>query len=216
MPVDGFVITHNSIVLPFVHEQHHNPVHHPSNEDSSHTECSQRQCLYRSEQPPVQIRIYGTGRLDNCRARKQVSNEYFDTCHDEFDQWSQFPCDDQYRLVHWCVKHILSRAAINELITNPTMVTISNLSPSHPSLERLNKMSYVIGIDSWTSSKVCYNDMADPKNLRNDDYLYCNPVECFVFLVQHPAFREHMLYGPAKELNDADEHIYSEVTSNNW
>jgi len=31
-----------------------------------------------------------------------------------------------------------------------------------------------------------------------------------------PAFREHMLYAPAKEFNGAEEQIYSEVKSGDW
>jgi hypothetical protein len=61
--------------------------------------------------------------------------------------------------------------------------------------------------------------LADPNNLRDDDYtrfFYRNPVECIEFLMQQPAFREHMLYAPAKEFNDAEEHIYSEVKSSAW
>ena len=77
-----------------------------------------------------------------------------------------------------------------------------------------------MGIDSWKSSKECYNRLADPSNLRND---YCtpfflhNPVECIELVMQQPAFREHMSYAPAKEFNDAEERIYSEVkSSDRW
>jgi len=80
-------------------------------------------------------------------------------------------------------------------------------------------MSYTMGIDSWISGKVCYNRLAYSNNLRDDDYtrfFYRNPVECIEFLMQQPGFREHMSYAPAKEFNDAEEHIYSEVKSSDW
>ena len=67
-------------------------------------------------------------------------------------------------------------------------------------------MSYAMGIDSWKSGKVRYNRLADPNNLHDDDYtrfFFRNPVECIEFLMQQPVFREHMLYAPAKEFNDA-------------
>jgi len=72
-------------------------------------------------------------------------------------------------------------------------------------------MSNAMGLDSWKSGKVCYNRLADPNNLHADDYtcfFYRNPVECIEFLMQQPAFREHMSYAPAKEFNDAEERIY--------
>jgi hypothetical protein len=61
--------------------------------------------------------------------------------------------------------------------------------------------------------------MADPNNLHDDDYtqFFCrNPVEFIDFLMQQPTLREHMSYASAKELNDAEEHIHSEVKSNDW
>jgi hypothetical protein len=61
--------------------------------------------------------------------------------------------------------------------------------------------------------------LADPNNLRNDYYtrfFYRNPVECIEFLMQQPTFREHMSDAPAKEFNDTEERIYSEVKSSDW
>jgi len=80
-------------------------------------------------------------------------------------------------------------------------------------------MSYMMGIDSWKCGKVCYNCLANPNNLRDDDYtpfFYWNPVECIEFVMKQPALREHMLYAPTKEFNDAEERIYSEVKSSDW
>jgi len=80
-------------------------------------------------------------------------------------------------------------------------------------------MSCILGINSWKSGKVCYNHLSDPNNFRDDDYtfwFYRNPVECIEFLMQQPAFREHLSSAPAKELNEAEERIYSEVKSSNW
>jgi len=34
--------------------------------------------------------------------------------------------------------------------------------------------------------------------------------------MQLAAFKEYMSYAPAKEFNDTDEHIYSEVKSSDW
>jgi hypothetical protein len=219
LPDDGFAIEHNSIRLPFVHEQHHNPFLHPSDYDSSDTEADSENACIDPEQPPVQIHICGTPHLDHRLAGKPISNEYFNVFNNEIDLWSPFSGEEEYRLVHWCVKHNLSRAAINERFRNTTMATVSNFTLSHTLFKRSNEMSYTMCIDSWKSGKVCYNRLADPSNLRDDDYthfFYRNPVECILFLMQRPAFREHMLYAPAKEFNDAEECIYSEVKSSDW
>jgi len=80
-------------------------------------------------------------------------------------------------------------------------------------------MSYAIGIDSWKWGNLCSNCFADPNNLGVDDYthfFYRNPVECMELIIQQPAFWERRLYAPAKEFNEAGEHIYSEVESSDW
>jgi len=76
-----------------------------------------------------------------------------------------------------------------------------------------------MGADCWKLGKVCDNELTNPNNLRDDDYTHCfyrNPVECIEFPMQQPAFREHMLYAPAEEFNDAEECIYSVVKSSDW
>jgi hypothetical protein len=96
------------------------------------------------------------------------------------------------------------------------MATVSYFTSSHTVFKRLNEMSYATGIDCWTSGKVCNNRFADQNNLRDDGYtrfFYRNPVECIELLMQKLALREHMSYAPAKEFNDAEERIYSEVKS---
>jgi hypothetical protein len=68
-------------------------------------------------------------------------------------------------------------------------------------------MSDTIGVNSWKSGKVCDNRLADSNNLRDNNYthfFYRHSVECIEFIMQQPAFREHMLYTPAKEFNDAE------------
>jgi len=194
-------------------------VSHTSDYHPSDTEAHRENACIDPEQHPVRPRIYGTTHFDNCLAGRPVGNEYFDIVEGEIEIWSPLTCEEEYQLAHWCIKHNLSRAAINELFRNPTMATVSNLTLSHTSFKGLNEMSYPMGIDSWKSGTLCYNRLADPNNLRDDDYIrfiHRNPVQSIEFLMQQPAFRETMSYAPAKEFNDAEERIYSEVKSSDW
>jgi len=219
LPDNGSAIEHDSILLPFVDELHHDPVHHPSDNVSSHTEADSENASVDPEQPPVLPGIYGTRLFHNHRAGKPWGNEYFNIFDDEIDPCSPFFCEEEYRFVYWCVNHNSSRAAITTRFRNLMMTTVSNFTLSHTSFEKLNDMSYLMGIDSWKSGKVCYNCFADPNHLCNDDYthfFYCNPVESIEVLMQQPAFWEHMSYAPAKEFNDAAERIYWEVKSSDW
>jgi len=140
-PDDGFAIEHNSILLPFILEPHRNPVLPLSDYDSSDTEANSGNVCIDPEQPPVRTCINGTPHLDNRPVGKPISNKYFDILEDEIDLQSPFSWEEEYRLVHCCVKQNLSRAAINGVLRNPTMATISNFSSSHTSFKRLNEIS---------------------------------------------------------------------------
>jgi hypothetical protein len=187
LPDDGFVIKHDSILLPFVHEPHYGLFLHPSDHYSSDTEADSEMGCIDSEQPPVLTHICRTPHLDNRLAGKPISNQYFVVFDIEIDLWSPFSCEEEYRLAHWYIKHNLSRAAINELFKKRTMATVSNFTSSHTLFKRLKEMSYAMGIDSWTSGTVCNNRLADPVNLRDYDYtriFYRNAVECIEILMQ--------------------------------
>jgi len=116
-----------------------------------------------------------------------MSNEYIDIIDDDINLWLPFSCEEEHRLAHWYILYNLSIAAIDEFFRNPTMATVSNFTVSDTLFKRFNELSYAIGVVSWKSGKVCYNSLADPNNLPDDDYtcfFYRNPVECIEFLMQ--------------------------------
>ena len=86
-------------------------------------------------------------------------------------------------------------------------------------VQKFERNVLAMGIDSSKSGTLYYNRLADPDNLRDNDYthfFYRNLVQCIEFLMQPPFFREHISYAPAKEFNNAEELIYSEVKWCNW
>ena len=85
LPDDGFVTKHDSILLSFVHEPHHDPFLHPSNVDSSDTGADSETACIDPEQPAVRPRICGTPHLDNRLASKPIIQEYFNLFDDEID-----------------------------------------------------------------------------------------------------------------------------------
>jgi len=93
---DGFVIDHNCILLPFVHEPHRDPFLHLSDYDSSDTEAKSENVCIDPEQPPVWTRINGTPHLDNHLTGKPISNKYFYIFDDEIDLWSPFSWEEEY------------------------------------------------------------------------------------------------------------------------
>jgi len=93
---DGFVIEHESILLPFLHEPRHDPVSHSSDDDSRDSEAHSENAYIDPEQLPVYSHNYGTPHLDNRLASKPISNQYFDIIEDEIVEWSPFSCEEEY------------------------------------------------------------------------------------------------------------------------
>jgi len=85
LPDGGFVIMHNSILLPSFHGQHCDLYLHPSNDDSSDTEADSENACIDPEQPLFQTRSYVTLQLDNQPASKRISDEYFVILDNEID-----------------------------------------------------------------------------------------------------------------------------------
>jgi hypothetical protein len=56
------------------------------------------------EQPPVRPCILGTPHMEKCLGGKPISNAYFDICEDECDLSSPLSYEEEYLIVHWCVK----------------------------------------------------------------------------------------------------------------
>ena len=112
------------------------------------------------------------------------------------------------------LKHIVCRAATEELVTIPKIATISKFTSSHPVFKWLNEMLYLVGINCLKSNTVSYHCLADPNDCCTDDYrhfYYCKMVESIGFFMQQPAFREHMLYALSMEFDNGEGSIYYEV-----
>jgi len=80
-------------------------------------------------------------------------------------------------------------------------------------------MSYVMNINSWKQCKVCYNSLVDPNHFPDHGFTRVsnhNPVQCTQFLMKQRVCREYISYAPVKEIDDAEERIYSEVKWSDW
>jgi len=216
LPDDSFAIDYDSILHALFHEVHCNPFLCPSDDDFGDRDSDSKKGCLDPEPPPFRTRIYGTPHLDTCPTGQPISNDYFDIFTEEIDPWSPFCCQEEYQLAYWCIKHNLSRAASDELFRNPTMATFTNFTTSHTLFKVLNEMFYAMRIDCWDSGQGCYNHLADPNDVCDDifpSFVFHNLVDCIEFHIQQRSFLEHMSYSPAKEFNDAEECIYSEVKS---
>jgi hypothetical protein len=154
--------------------------------------------------------------LDSCEAGKAIDDD-FDILDDKIDQWAPFPCEQEYRLAHWCVKYKLSRVAIDELMK--LQGVNMNFTSAYTLYNKIDEMTYALGIYLWKSGKVSYASPVDSEALWNDGktpVYYRDPVDCIEFLFQQSAFKEHMVYAPIKDYNELGERVYSEVHTCDW
>jgi len=112
---DGVVIEHHSILFPFVHEWHRDPVHHRSHDDSSNIEAESNNASIDQEQPLLPTLVEEAPYMDNRLVTKPISSEYFHILDNAIDLRSLCYCKEEYQLPHWYIEHDWSRAAINKL-----------------------------------------------------------------------------------------------------
>jgi hypothetical protein len=151
-----------------------------------------RECVYQSRAISSLDTYWWCTTPGQLSSQKPISNQYFDIFNNATDVWSLCSHKEEYRLAPWWIKHNLSRAAINELFRNPTMVTISNVTLSYTLLRMLNEMSYAMGTNFWISRQLCYNPFANQNNLCDNNYTPFfprNAVEYIEFHIQQPVFR---------------------------
>jgi len=219
LPDDGYAFKHDIILLQLVHEPHCEVFFNlPKNIQAIQTPAT-KMCLSINSNILLGHRFMVLHTWTTAEPASLLIKNIWRSSMMKIYLWLTLPCEEEYWLVHSCINHNLSRAVINELFRNPTIAIIRIFTVFHTSLNWLNEMSYAKRFESWKSGKVCISYLADANNLRDDDYTRCfsrNPVECIELLMQQPVFREHMLYAPAKEFNNAEEHIYSEVKSHDW
>jgi len=84
---NGFVMEHNSILLPFIHEMYPDPFSHPFDNLFRAITTDSDNSYIDPEAPPVWTYMYGTPLFDNSLACMPMSNKYFDIFEEEIDWW---------------------------------------------------------------------------------------------------------------------------------
>jgi hypothetical protein len=82
--------------------------------------------------------------LDLCEAGKAMDGNFY-ILDDEIDQWAPFSCEQEYCLAHRCVKHKLSRVAIDELMKLQRVNM--NFTSAYTLYNKIDEITYALGID---------------------------------------------------------------------
>lgn len=207
---------HASILLPSVHEPYCDLFLRPSEKDSSGKEANSKNAWIDAVQTQVRRHLDDTPHWENSPAAKNISNENFNISDYETHVLPLLSHNKEYRSVHCCLKHNLGRPAINPLYMNPKMAKVSNIYSTWTLITWRNQMSYLIPINSWTSSTVLNIHLVNRGNIRDTVHIFCFshiPVKWIEFLKQQPALIEHGSHAPVKELTDVERDINSEVKS---
>jgi len=78
---------HESMVLAFIHELHHDPFLYSFHNHSSHKAANSKTVFVNPEQTPVQTHIYNTSYFNIILASKPGRIKYIDIVNDEIKIW---------------------------------------------------------------------------------------------------------------------------------
>ncbi len=140
----------------------------------------------------------------------------FDLDEDDLDPFRPFSSKQEYQIASWCIKNSISRTAIDELLGIQGFQHLTNTTSAHRLFNKIDDMHYPLDESSWEQGYVCFDRLEDPNIEQTVPFWYRNPVECIEFLLQQPAYRDHMVYAPVREYNEEGERMYSELHTSNW
>jgi hypothetical protein len=144
---------------------------------------------------------------------------HYDLDDDEIDPFRPFNSEREYQLARWAVKHHITQAAANDLMAIPGIDSLTSATSAYTLFKGINGAVGLLERNPWKRKLVSFDTSKDPKTLPESAmsaFWYRNPVSCIEFLMQQPAYREEMVYGPIKEFNAAGERMYSEINSGDW
>jgi len=169
LPDVCFAIEHHNIPFVSIYDRYDNLFFYFLHDDSSDTEANGGNAHIDPEQSPVRMHHNDTPHFANRQARKPIRNVYFKIGNKDIDLYSPYSHEEMYWIAHWCVKHNLSRAAIDPLFRNHTMANVSNLTFAQTLFKRVNIMLHAVDIDSRKSRKEGINCLANPNILQVND-----------------------------------------------
>jgi len=213
LPAAGYRLQGDFIELP----DYENPVEvsarHDSDDDSDDDNEFSVSIVQDSheESPEASITVY--------KNAGRPLGDALELDEDEIDPYRPFQSEQEYRIARWIVKNRISKTAVDDLFSIPGMKNVTSSSSAHTLLKRVDEMKYTIDDDSWKEGKVCFDQSVNPTSLRDSDmvsFWYRDPVECIEFLLQQPAYRDHMVYAPMHEHNEVGERMFSEINTGNW
>jgi hypothetical protein len=112
LPDINNMIMQQSILLPFVHEPHHNRFRHHSSNDSSDTEAEIWNQGVDAEQPPVRTGMVGNPYYANHGAGNPNVQEQFDIISFSGDFLPPLSFKEDHQLAPWRIQHNLRTATM--------------------------------------------------------------------------------------------------------
>ena len=129
--------------------------------------------------------------------------------------WYPFANAHEFKQARWMIESTISKTNIDRYFRDGLCTSSDVAFTSGWTLyQQLDKMNPELGPNSWTVREANWS-LAGGSN-RRTTYYYRSPLSCIKYLLKQPCFREHLVYTPVREYNEAGERMYSEMHMADW
>ena len=131
------------------------------------------------------------------------------------DPWYPFSNPLEFKHARWMIESSLAKSNIDRYFRDGLCTSSSVAFTSGWTLyKQLDRMYPELGPDSWRTCEANWSPTAGLS--RRTTYYYRSPLRCIEYLLKQPCFRDHLIYAPIQEFNEAGERMYSEMHTADW
>ena len=131
------------------------------------------------------------------------------------DPWYPFSNPHEFKQARWMIESSLSKSSVDRYFCDGRCTSSEVAFTSGWTLyKQLDRMYPELGPDSWKIHEA--NWSLDVGRSRRTTYYYRSPLSCIEYLLKQACFRDHLVYAPVREYNQAGERMYSEMHTADW
>ena len=131
------------------------------------------------------------------------------------DPWYPFSNPHEFKQARWMIESCISKSNIDRYF-HDGLCTSSDVdfTSGWTLYQQLDRMNPELGPDSWSVREAKWSLAGGAS--RCITYYYRSPLVCIRYLLKQPCFRDHLVYAPVREYNEAGERMYSEMHTADW
>jgi hypothetical protein len=133
------------------------------------------------------------------------------------DPFYPFGSEEEYNFAELVTLQGIPAAVIDRMLKGNCGLDrsiCSSLKSNYHLRQKIDRMEDGLGHSSWRKSKLsmAWNEQ-HPGNIV---FWHRDLIGCAKWILRQPAYKEHLIYAPARSINNAGHRVYDEMNTGDW